>query len=110
MDFWQRMKSTLDEGVSRSKDLLSRAKERAKEVGERGVLTYEINQLEKQAKEIAGKLGTVVYDLFTDREFDLITADNVDVKPLIDEIHRIRESVEEKEAALRELGGDDPPE
>ena len=62
MDFWDRIKTTIDKGLEGSRDVLGRARDKAQDLGERGVLRVEILQLENQAEKLVGKLGALAYE------------------------------------------------
>lgn len=100
MDFWDRVKSTLDKGLEGSRDLLSKARDRAQDLGERGVLRVEIMQLENQTEKLVGKLGTVTYESLIVEKQDHVTKDTEGVRELIDEINDVHARIKEKEAAL----------
>jgi hypothetical protein len=100
MTFIERMKELLDQGVAASKEFAVKAGAKAQDLGERGVLMVEIRQLESQAQKLIGRLGTEVYQAFTERGEQTISADAAPVKTLLSEIAAIRESIEKKEAEL----------
>jgi hypothetical protein len=108
MDFWDRVKSTLDKGLDASKDLFGKARERAQDLGERGVLRVEIIQLENQAEKLVGKLGTVAFEALVTDKKEQITTETPGVRELIDEINDVQARIKEKEAAL-ELAKRQPP-
>lgn len=100
MTFIERMKELLDQGVAASKEFAVKAGAKAQDLGERGVLMVEVRQLESQAQKLIGRLGTEVYQAFTERGEQTISADAAPVKTLLSEIAAIRESIEKKEAEL----------
>jgi len=63
MEFWDKMKKAVQEGLESSKDVLEKAKDKTKELGEKGVTKFEIMQLEKQAERRFCQIGTHVYDI-----------------------------------------------
>lgn len=108
MDFWDRMKGAIDKGVDSSKDLFGKARERAKDVGERGVIRFEIMQLESQAEKLVAKLGSIAYERLTEEGATALTPDSAEVSPILEEIREVRSRIAEKEAALdalNEAGG-----
>lgn len=100
MDFWDRMKNALDKGLQGSRDLLSKARDRAQDLGERGVLRFEILQLENQAESLVGKLGARAYEALITEKRERIDRETDGVRELIAEIDAIHERIREKEAAL----------
>lgn len=114
MDFWDRMKNTMEKGLEGSRDLLGRAKDRAQDLGERGVLRLEIMQLENQAEKLIGKLGTRAYEALVTEQRAQIDKETEGVGELIAEIDDARQKIREKEAALeiamRKEEGESPKE
>lgn len=101
MTFSERMKELLDQGVAASKDFAVKAGAKAQDLGERGVLMLEVRQLESQAQKLIGRLGTEVYQAFTEREETSVSSDSAAIKAILSEIAAARESIEKKEAELR---------
>ncbi len=114
MDFWDRMRNAFDKGLQGSKELLSKAKDRAQDLGERGVLRFEILQLENQAEKLIGKLGARAYEALITEKREHLDRDTEGVGELIKEIDTIHSEISEKEAALelakRKEAGEDQPE
>jgi len=102
MTFSERMKELLDQGVTASKGFAVKAGAKAQDLGERGVLMLEIRQLESQAQKLIGRLGAEAYQTFTERGEETLSADNAAVKSILSEIATVRESIEKKEAELKD--------
>lgn len=100
MDFWDRMKNAMDKGLEGSRDLFGRAKDRAQDLGERGVLRLEIMQLENQAEKLIAKLGTRTYEALVSEQRMQVDKDTEGVSELIEQIDDVRAKIREKEAAL----------
>lgn len=100
MDFWDRMKNTLEKGLEGSRDLLTKAKDRAQDLGERGVLRLEIMQLENQAEKLIAKLGTRAYEALVTEQRLQIDKQTEGVAELIEQIDEVHQKIREKEAAL----------
>src|SRR6056297_993075 len=100
MDFCDRMKNAMDKGLDGSKDLLGKAKDRAQDLGERGVLRFEIMQLENQAEKLIGKLGARAYEALVTESRPQIDRQTEGIAQLIGEIDEVRAKIREKEAAL----------
>ena len=110
MEFWDRVKTTIDKGLEGSRDVLGRARDKAQDLGERGVLRVEILQLENQAEKLVGKLGAVAYEILVVDGQDQLTKDAAGVRNLIDEINDVQVRIKEKEGLLelakrKESGG-----
>ncbi|MDR1863184.1 MAG: hypothetical protein LBQ67_04600 [Treponema sp.] len=123
MNFSERMKKLMDQGLAASKDLAVRAGEKAQdlgekgyeaskklavragakaqELGERGVLALEIRQLESRAQKLIGRLGNEAYAAFVERKVKTLSADTVAVNTILTELDQVRQSIEEKEAELK---------
>ena len=105
MSFTERMKELLDQGVAASKEIASKVGAKTQDLGERGVMMLEVRQLEGQAQKLIGRLGTETYQAFTEREEQTISADSATIKALLTEVASIRESIEKKEAELKNRQG-----
>jgi len=101
MTFSKRMKNLLDQGVAASKDLAVKAGAKAQDLGERGVLMFEIKQLENQAQKLIGRLGAEAYQTFSERGEDTLSKESSPVKAILLELARIKDSIEAKEAELK---------
>jgi hypothetical protein len=101
MAFSDRMKELLDQGVAASKDFAAKAGAKAQDLGERGVLMLEIKQLESQAQKLIGRLGAETYQAFVEREEESISKESAPIKSLLSEIAAARESIEAREAELK---------
>ena len=100
MEFWDRVKSTLDKGLEGSRELLGKARDGVQDLGERGVLRVEIMQLENQAEKLVGKLGALTYETLIEQKKESLGKDTEGVTELIDEINDVHARIKEKEAAL----------
>jgi hypothetical protein len=123
MAFNGKMKDLLDQGAQVSKDLLSKAGEKAQDwgekgyaaskklvgkagakaqnLGEQGVLLLEIKQLEGQVRKLVGRLGTETYHAFVEKGVKSVTVNTPVVKTILAELAGVREALEKKEAELR---------
>jgi hypothetical protein len=102
MGFWDRMEELVNQGLESSRDILGRAKDKARDLGEKGLLKYEILQLERQAQGKLTQLGVQVYEKLALRGQTTVSRDAVHV--LLTEIQDLKEQVEAKERALKEVG------
>ena len=103
MSFWDRMQEVINQGVETSKDVLNKAKEKAKDLGEMGILKYEIMKLEKQAEKNFLLLGSKVFELFVEKKMGSVNKDDENIKKLISEVTEIQKEIEEKEEALKNI-------
>ena len=101
MTFGERMRELLEQGVAASKEFAVKAGAKAQDLGERGVLMFEIKQLEIQAQKLIGRLGAEAYQTFTERGEDTLSKESTAVKAILTEMAKIKESIEAKEAELK---------
>lgn len=104
MAFWERMEEIVDKGAKASRDLWGKAKVKAKDLSEKGILKFEIGQLERQAQGQLALLGTRVYDALVRQEEESVSRQSPEIASILTEIEDIRARVEEKEEALKRLG------
>ena len=90
--FWDRIESAINQGIDSSKGVLGKAKERAKDLGERGVLKFDLMQLERQSMRLMGKLGN-----------EVCGPAPAGIKELITELADIEQRIDEKDQALKQL-------
>ena len=101
MSFWDRMKEVVDKGIETSKDVLGKAADKAKELGEMGVLKFEIMQLEREGEKKLAQLGAVVFDLLVKQEKASVSKGSAGVKELIEALAEIEQKTDQKEEALK---------
>ena len=102
MGFKERMQETINQGLKSSRELFDKAKEKAKDIGEKGVLKLEISQLESQAEKLLARLGTTVYQVMVEEGQNTISHSTASVKELLADISDVRSRIEEKENQLKE--------
>ncbi len=102
MTFSERMKDLLDQGVAASKEFAIKAGAKAQDLGERGILMLEIKQLEGQAEKLIARIGNEVYKTFVERDENTLTRDDPEIKGILTELARVRETIEQKETELKE--------
>ncbi|MDR1804072.1 MAG: hypothetical protein LBQ94_10760 [Treponema sp.] len=85
----------------KAKDLGAKAGAAAQDLGERGVLMFEIRQLEGQAQKLIGRLGVEAYQTFAERGETTLSAESAPIKAMLSEIATARASIEEKQAELK---------
>lgn len=103
MGFWDRMQEILDKSIETSKDVFDKAKEKAKELGEKGVLKYEIMKIEKQIQKKTTELGAKVFDIFSEEKQNSITKNSSGIKEIVLEISNLEKQLDNKEEALKNL-------
>jgi hypothetical protein len=101
MTFSERMKDLLEQGWTASKEFAIKAGAKAQDLGERGLLMWDIKQLENQAQKLLTRMGNEAYIAFTDRDQTVIEREAVEFKTILDELASIREQIEKKEYELK---------
>jgi len=101
MTFSERMKDLLDQGWTASKEFAIKAGAKAQDLGERGLLMWDIKQLENQAQKLLSRLGNEAYIAFTDKDKATIDREAVEFRTILDELANIREQIEKKEYELK---------
>jgi hypothetical protein len=102
MSFWDRMEKVVNQGLESSRELLGKAKEKAKGLGEMGLLRYEITQVERQAEKKFSQLGAAVYEQLVLK--DQATVSREAVNELLDDIQELKNRLEKLENDLKDVG------
>jgi hypothetical protein len=95
------MKEIFDQGVAASKEFAVKAGAKAHELSEMGILMLEIKQLESHAQKLIGRLGNEAYDVFVEQKMKSLSISRAQVKIILEELAKARESIEKKEAELK---------
>jgi len=104
MTFSERMKDILEQGWTASKEFAIKAGEKAQDLGERGILMWDIKQLENQAQKLMGRLGNEAYTAFTERNQQSIERDAIEFRTILEEITNIKNQIEKKDSELKNRG------
>jgi len=104
MTFSERMKAVLEQGWAASKEFAIKAGEKAQDLGERGILMWDIKQLENQAQKLLSRLGNEVYIAFTERNQETIERGAAEFRTILEELTAIKDQVEKKESDLKNRG------
>lgn len=105
MSFSDKIKNIVEQGMAASKDILSKAGEKAKEWGEMGVLKMEIIQLRSQAQKLTSKLGAIVYETLVEKEQHSVTKDSPAIRDTLLQIETLEKQIDDKEEQFRTKGG-----
>jgi len=101
MTFSERMKDLLEQGWAVSKDLAMKAGAKAQDLGERGLLMWDIKQLENQAQKCLTRLGNEAYIAFTERNQTTLEREATECSTLLAELAKIKDQIEQKENELK---------
>jgi hypothetical protein len=86
-------------GLEASKDFASKAGAKIQELGEKGVLTVEIKQLESQAKKLIAQLGAQVCKSY--EQSGSVSVEDPVISTTLKEIAQVKASIEQREATLK---------
>ncbi len=97
MSFKDRMEKIINQSLSVSRDVFDKAKTKAKDLGDKGLLKYEIMQLEREEEKKFSALGTKVYDLLVRNNKNTISKNTPEIKELLAELKDLEDRIEKKE-------------
>ena len=101
MTFSERMKELLEQGWAASKDFAIKAGAKAQDLGERGMLMWDIKQLENQAQKLLIRLGNETYIAFTEKDQPTADRETEEFKTILNELAIIKDQIEKKELELK---------
>ncbi|MBN1243641.1 MAG: hypothetical protein JXA15_13145 [Spirochaetales bacterium] len=107
MNFSEKLKHFVDQGLDASRDFLSKAGDKAQQWGEMGVLKVEILQLRSEAGKLTTKLGARAYEVLAERAEPVLSGSDAETRELLDKLAELDGRIEEREAKFRGLGGKD---
>ena len=102
MTLWNRIEKVVEQGLDASRGVLDKAREGAKDLSEKGVLKFDLLQLERQSMKLMSRLGSEVYEAFSKRHQSTVSRNTAGVKELVAELADIERRIEEKEQALEQ--------
>jgi hypothetical protein len=103
MGIRERMEKIINKGIASSKEAIEKAKDKTKELGEKGVLKLKIMKLENQAEEQFAKLGAKVYEFLVEQGQHSVTKDTYRIKTLLREITDIEKEIDKNEELMKKL-------
>jgi len=104
MTFSERMKDMLEHGWAASKDFAIKAGAKAQDLGEKGVLMWDIKQLENQAQKLLTRLGNEAYIAFTEHGQQTIELEAIEFRSILEELAIIKDQIEKKDNELKNKG------
>ena len=108
MSFFERMRKVMNQGLSSTRDALEVAADKAKEMGEKGVLKYEIGRLEREAERKFSLLGSDVYRILISKGQSTVSKSTAEIKEVLEEILDLEKRIQDKEELLKEVGKSPP--
>jgi hypothetical protein len=100
MGFWERSKDLLDQGIMSSKDIFEKTKAKTKELGGKGVIRFEIGQLERQVEKRFAHIGHHVYEVLVKEGQQTISKGTEEIKKLLSEVEELENTIDGKEKEL----------
>ena len=105
MKFSEKMQEMINKGMAATRDLASKASEKAKDLGAMGVVKLEIMQLRGQAEKLIAKLGSEVYKMLVEANQETVSRESPSINSMLRDIEDLRAKIEQKEAEYRSIGG-----
>lgn len=105
MTFSERMQDMLNDGLAVTKDLLSKAGDKAQQLGEMGVIKVEILSLRSQGEKRFAQLGAAVFAALVEKGEAGLSRTDPGIQALLDKISEIEKAIDDKEARYKTLGG-----
>jgi hypothetical protein len=105
MTFAEKMQGIINKGVAATKDLASKAGEKAKDLGAMGMVKLDIMQLESHAEKVIAKLGNEVYRVLVEKNDASVSKDTPLISNMLKEIEGLRTRIEAKEKEYHSIGG-----
>ena len=105
MTFAEKMQGIINKGMAATRDLASKAGEKAKDLGAMGMVKVEIMQLESHAEKIIARLGNEVYRALVEKQGASVSKDTPLISDMLKEIEGLRTRIEAKEKEYHSIGG-----
>lgn len=103
MNFSERMKEVMQKSVENTKSFLEKAAEKARELGEKGILTFELDRLGKEAENKFALVGSEVYSLLIEKDQQTINKNTPEIKDVLMEITKLEEEMLKKQQELEAI-------
>ena len=105
MTFAEKMHGIINKGVTATRDLANKAGEKAKDLGNMGMVKVEIMQLESHAEKVIARLGNEVYRSLVEKNGASVSKDTPLISDMLKEIESLRARIEAKEKEYHSIGG-----
>ncbi|WP_319562325.1 hypothetical protein [Marispirochaeta sp.] len=103
MSFQEKFKQTVSKGLEHSRSFFSSAKDKAKELGDVGILRFEIHQLEEKIKKQEQLLGHQTYELLAVEGKQSLTRRSAGVKEIIEALEDLQTQLTGKRVVLEDV-------
>lgn len=103
MDFSEKLKSMIAQGIEASKDLIEKAQAQTKDLGRLGVIKMELMSYESEARKVSAELGALTYKLLSEKAETSITRKSDGVLELLHKLEVLNNEIETREDELKKL-------
>ena len=107
MGFADDMKGVFSKGGAAARDLLSIAGDKAKELGEKGMVKIEILRIEADIQDALERLGQRASIAFFDEGQSSLSRDDAKVSPLLAQLRTLQGKLKERMGHYSTIGGND---
>lgn len=101
-NFSQQVKDYLDKGISASKEAIGKAGVVVQELGELGVLRYELEKLISQQKKKLRELGAETYKAFSQEKNEQISASQPPFDAILAELEKLEQDIKKHRQNIAE--------
>lgn len=96
MAFSDDMMGMINKGIAASKDILSKAADKAQELGRKGMVKVELMQLESQLEKALLKLGHLTYVRLVEEKAESLSASDEKALVFLKEIEAVKVKLDKK--------------
>lgn len=98
----EQVKDYLDKGIAVSMKAIEKTGNKVQELGEIGVLRYELEKLNSREKKLFHELGKTVYSVFSKDKKDSLPFDDENISGLLKEIVEIEKDIKKNKKLIDE--------
>jgi hypothetical protein len=101
MEWKQKVEYGLKSGMETSKKIFEKARDKAKDIGDYGVLSLEVKQLQGKHDDLIARLGSLTFHLLEIEGKGSISSRTPELKELLSEIAATTEMLSDKREAMK---------
>lgn len=98
----EQVKDYLDKGIAVSKKAIKSTGTKVQELGEQGVLRYELKKLTMSKNKLSRELGEKVYSAFTKDKKDTVALTDENISAIVKEITSLEKKIKKHQKTLDE--------